>query len=257
MGKGLAGPILLVARSFGLCATAPILSTPRMPSRLRFGLAFLLALPAFFKTDVAAIAIAGGKTSLLSHMLLELFVGALIGFSATLVFETYRCLGVILDMRSNLASLRSPSPVDDEEGGPLSRLALALALLIFVCLDGHHLLVRAFAGSVEALPLATTCWSSLANSGLDFLLKGGHCLFATALRFALPALFLLFVLELFLALLGNSLPSLRPLASDRSLRTMVGLGLSLLTLYVTVQWVLPFVTSGLTELGLPLTPMGQ
>ena len=257
MGKGVAGPILLIARSFGLCATAPIFSTPRLPSRLRFALAFMLALPAFFSANVASLVLLGGKTALLSFILLELFVGALIGFSATLVFETYRCLGAILDMRSNLSALRGQSPFDDVEGGPLARLALSLALLIFVTLDGHHLLLRAFVGSVQALPLATTSWSSLANSGLDFLLKGGHCLFATALRFALPALFLLFVLELFLALVGNSFPSLRPIASDRSLRTVIGLGLSLVTLYVTVQWVLPFVTAGLTELGLPLSVVGK
>ncbi len=256
-GAGVAGPILLTARSMGLCSTAPILSTPRLPSRLRFALALLLAAPAFFLIPVRSLALSGGKAILISSVVVELLVGALLGFTATLVFEAYRTLGAILDLRSSLVAARGQSPIDDADGGPLARLAYVLALLVFIMLDGHHLLLRALAGSITALPLANATSDVLVGSGVPFLLQAGHCFFSTALRFALPALFLLFVVELFLALIGHTFPSLRDVAGDRSLRTMTGLGVSLLTLYVTVQWVLPYITKAFTEIGIPILPLNH
>ena len=235
-------PLLLFARAFGFCSTAPFFSSPRIPRRLRLGLALFVSMP-FFGGGADSLALAApleeGTLFLASVILLESLFGAVMGFASELLFQAYQVFGALMDRRSNLASAQSASPLSMEKSSPLSTISTVSAALVFLLFNGHHLFITAFAASLKSLPLASLSFSSMAGSGAEILLRAGGTCFAGAFRFALPCLFLLFIAELVLVIVAKVFPSLLVFGKDPSLRMMLSLFFFLLTLAAAVNWVLP------------------
>lgn len=243
---GLAGPVLVVGRSAGLCLFAPFLGSRRIPGRLRLALALVLALPLMAAAPVATPATAVGLAGALAG---ELVLGALMATFVALVFEAYRMVGVAFDTVTGLGAVTAPDPIEGGESqGLVGRLALLMAGLVFLGTDAHHALIRALAESFRLVP-AGRALPLVADAAAPALVAAGAGAFAAALRFVLPGFFLLFLVELFSSLVARAFPGAALAASDRGVRSLVGAALACATLLVVTPMVGALVTSTLVELG--------
>jgi flagellar biosynthetic protein FliR len=218
--------VLVLARVSGLCWTAPALATPGLGGRARLILAATLT---------ALIAPVVGRdwapptswSSLAGSCLVEVAMGAGLGWAASLVIAGARQAGEVVGSQAGL----SPAALFDPEAGdgltPLGHLYGLVALGVFLALDGPTQLVLALAESYRVVPpggsgpspeVATWAFGQVARA------------LALALRASAPPALALTMAGLALGLLGRAAPSLQLVSLSMPARTLLGLVLAALGL---------------------------
>jgi flagellar biosynthesis protein FliR len=226
--------VLVGARVLGLVWTAPALALPALGWRFRLALG--VSLGAILVPVVGReIAVPRGWEAVGRACLVELAVGAALGYSAALVVAGARQAGELVGSQAGL----SPAALFDPEAGndltPLGHLYGLLALAVFLALDGPIVLVKALVESYRVVPVGGARLS--AETAALVFGRVGQAL-ALALRAAAPPALALALAGLALGLLGRAAPSLQLVALSLPIRWALGLllaGLGLLGLIATLS----------------------
>lgn len=217
---------LVLARALGLAWTAPALATPGLGGRMRLALAGALAL---LLTPVVTPDLPSVLTpiALVPACLVELLVGAGLGWSASLVIAGARQAGEVVGAQVGLSPAALFDPDAGEEMTALGHLYGLVALGVFLALDGPLELVRALAESFRAIPAGGVAFSAETATGACERI--GWAL-ALALRAAAPPGVALAMAGVALGLLGRAAPSLSLITLALPARVLLGLALSLIGL---------------------------
>ena len=201
--------VLVLARIVGLALIAPILGSRMILPRLRVALVVFLAIamvPATAKAAVGSAAgLAGSPVALLVALVIETAIGLLLGLVAQLVFGAVQLAGELAGMQMGfgMASLFDPQTAD--RSVVLAQWQSALALLLFLAVDGHHMLVQAVAESFRRVPPGAV---GLASAGFGMAVAFAGGLFVLALKLAAPVLILVLLTNAGMGALGKLVPQL-------------------------------------------------
>lgn len=234
---------LVLARVLGLAWTAPALATPGLGVRFRLALAALLGavvLPVVGPSlaAAAAVPVPSSGVAVARAGLVEVLIGAALGFSAALIVAGARQAGELVGLQAGL----SPAALLDPEAGaeltPLGHLYGLVALAVFLALDGPLKLVHALVESYQLLPLGGVALT-LGTVQQAF----GHvgAALELVLAAAAPTALALTLAGLALGLLGRAAPSLPLMALTLPVRCALGLalvvmGLTALAATLAASW---------------------
>jgi len=190
-------------RLTALFAVAPLFGDRSVPPRLRvaLGLAIAAAIGAerapLDLGEASALALAGS-------IAVEVGIGLLLGFAASLVFSAFELLGEFVSVQCGLGAATAIDPASGVPSPVLSGTLRVFALLIFLALEGHHELLRAAALSFDRLPQGALPdpESFRALAGL------GAGLFEIALRLSAPFAVAMLLSNLAVGILGRLVPQL-------------------------------------------------
>jgi flagellar biosynthetic protein FliR len=220
------GSALVLARVGGLAWTGPALATPGLGWRFRLGLAVLLAGVLLPVVEPLARP-PEGPAAVAQACVVEVLIGAALGWSAALVVAGARQAGEIVGLQAGL----SPAALFDPEAGdeltPLGHLYALIALAVFLALDGPLALVRVLLESYRVLPVGGAVLTE-ATARLAFG-RVGQAL-ELAVRLAAPTALALALAGVALGLLGRAAPSLPLIALSLPVRWALGLVLVFLGL---------------------------
>ena len=123
---------------------------------------------------------------------IEFFIGYLIGFCADLVVSVMEFAGALMDTQAGLsvASLLDPS-----SGRNITLISLILkwvALMAFLQIDGHHLVLSTLVQSYKVLPIGMTV--NLAAGAFE-LVKTGSYVMMMGVQLAMPILLVVFLID--------------------------------------------------------------
>jgi flagellar biosynthesis protein FliR len=216
--------VMVLARSLGLCLTAPGLAVPGLPWRFRLAIAGMLGvvLVPIVGEQVAAPPGWGG---LAWGILGELLVGGILGMAAGLIVAGARAAGDLVAAQAGLSITSLLDPEAGEELTPLGRLYGLVALAAFLALGGPLALVGALAESYTASPAGRIGLST--GMALSIFGQVGRTL-ELALRAAAPPAVALIMAGIALAWLSRTAPSIPFLMLAMPVRLVVGTLLTLL-----------------------------
>ncbi len=144
---------LVLARTLGLCLTAPVLAVPELDWRFRLALAGFLGAVLAPVVGSWVVPPATASWSVVAWAgLSELLTGGFIGWTAALVVAGARAAGDLVAAQAGLATATLIDPESGETLNPLGRLYGLIALAVFLALNGPILLVRALVESYQAVP---------------------------------------------------------------------------------------------------------
>jgi flagellar biosynthetic protein FliR len=194
---------LVLARTTGLLLGAPVFSATTLPRRFRMGLAVLLSLallPAAYGRPMPedGYAVAGA-------MAVEGLLGFSIGLLVRMVLAAFQLAGGMISFQAGFAMTAAFDPMSGTRSTVLQTLHLNLVTVLFLVLDGHHLLVRSLAASYETIPVATTAIMSDLTSTL---FAEGKTLFQTGAVVAAPVTGLLLLINATVGFLNRIMPQL-------------------------------------------------
>ena len=214
--------VLALGRVGGLFIMGPIFASRQMPVRVRAALVFFLTfamLPLLGLTPPVHAQQAG--TAVMLGMLgFEIMVGFAIGLVAQLTFGAVQMAGQLAGIQMGIGLSNLIDPQTQEHITSLAQWQNLLALLIFLSVDGHHVLIRAVADSFTVLPLGGGI-PSPAGFGMVLDLAGG--LFVVALKIAAPVLVLLLLVNAAMGVLAKLIPQLNVFIVGFPLNVAAGL----------------------------------
>lgn len=223
---------LLTCRSLGLCVTAPIFANRFVPVAVRLGLAagvtaivWPLLVTGSGRLEPApwAQAVGAGEAGpalVIALGVSELLLGMVLGFVAALLFAAVQLAGELVDTDMGFAIARTVDPLSGVQLPLVGNLKYIFALLIFLSVDGHHLLLQAVRDSYLVIPLGGVV---VGEAAVAHLVRMGGALFLTALAIAAPAVGALFLTSLALGVMARSVPQMNVFVVGLPLRILVGI----------------------------------
>ncbi|MCA9237587.1 MAG: flagellar biosynthetic protein FliR [Planctomycetales bacterium] len=201
--------VLVLARVGAVVATAPLLSTKAAPMHVRVVLAVALSLM------VAPLFGAAPPVSVLDsaafgwHLASEALLGSLLGLGVTILLSGIQLTGQIISQLGGTAISESFDPSLDESVPIYSQLFYFLALVMFVLLDGHEMIIEALLETYKWLPPGRAGWGATYTDAAVTLLSQS---FLLGIRAAAPAMTALLLATLVLGLIGRTMPQINVLA---------------------------------------------
>jgi flagellar biosynthetic protein FliR len=208
--------------SFSL--TAPLLGHSTVPRTVKLGLAAVLTvviapgLPAL--PDVPIWSWPG-----LAIIVEQVIIGAALGIVMRVTFTAVLAAGDFVGLQMGLAFATLVSPDTGTNTLILSRLFYMIALLMFLALDGHLMVIQTLVFSFHALPVS---FAGLQLNAFESLARFGSTIFSAGLLLALPLLAALLIVNLALGILNRSAPQMTVFSVG--FPTSLTLGLFLLSL---------------------------
>ncbi|MEO5659837.1 MAG: flagellar biosynthetic protein FliR [Polaromonas sp.] len=219
-------------RMLALISTAPVFSEKAVPRTVKVGLAMLLALviaPTLGKLPAVPLLSSAGLWILLQQIL----IGAAMGFSMKLVFAMVQAAGEYVGLQMGLSFASFFDPTSGGQTMVLARFLNVIAMLIFLAVDGHLVLIMTLAESFHILPIAD---APLAAGGWLLLATAGSQVFLGGLILALPLIATLLTLNLSMGILNRVSPQFSIFAVGFPITLLAGMAM----LQVLMQYMGPF-----------------
>ena len=245
---------LVLVRASGLFFAAPILGHRSIAAQMKVGLMILFAIVVVPVLHHATMPPVSSLVELAAMVLGELMVGILIGFFFALLFKGAEMAGAITGFQIGLIIAQAFDPNAGGQVPIIGRLWLLLASLIFMAINGHHLVIHAFNDSYHVIPPGQV----LINGGTpELMMKYTAYTFVMAVKIAAPVLVTLVLADVALGTVAKMMPTMNIFIVGFPLK--VGLGLLVVAMSLPVfSYVLEKSTSYLNRaMGELLASMGR
>src|SRR6202171_30862 len=215
------GFVLVLARVSGAFIFVPLpgLSAGPEVARAMLAVTFTLALaPRWPVVNLESPYIG----PLVVAVLAELALGLTIGVAVSVLSESFLMAGQIIGLQAGYAYASTVDPSTQADSGVLVVFSQLAAGLLFFTLGLDREIIRAFARSLDAFPAGSF---ALAPAGAEQILRLASGMFSVGLRLAMPAIALLLLVDLALALLGRLNAQLQLLVLAFPVKMMAAIGL--------------------------------
>lgn len=222
-------------RIAGLVGTAPILGESSIPVRLKVGVAALCTLV------VAPLLgpmpdIPTGSFSGLLIAAQQILIGMALGLCMHLIFAATKMAGEFVGLQMGLGFASFFDPVTGVSTSELSRLFNLVAMLVFLTVNGHLLMIDGLMRTFDFLPVG----AFLDPNGWGALLEWSGQIWVSGILLALPLIIVLLAINLAMGILNRTAQQLSVFA--------VGFPVTLITGLVVLSIVLPQTTNFLSRL---------
>lgn len=226
---------LLLARIGAFVAVMPLVAA-RAPRTVRVGVVLVLAV---FYIGPAGTALAASPPGSVREvdpirygliLARESLIGAAMGFAFGLFLLPGRIAGEFVTQQIGLNISPQLGPAGGESGGPLANIFETAGALVFLLVDGHHIVLMALHSSFATLPIGGT---AIPEAGP--MVTGLASAYEMGLLLAAPLALCLFLLAITLAVMARAAPQLNIYSVGFSLQVLVALfaGLVLVPEFVT------------------------
>lgn len=231
--------LLVLVRLSTALAVLPVTAGSSLPRQFRLLLAVLLAAmlaPAVTPPDLQL----AGWLVLVPLAVREVLVGLAMGAVAGFVLHSLLIAGQYIDMHIGLLMASILDPLSGGQVTLLAKLIYMLGLVMFLALNGHHLLIAALYKSFQLIPPGTAL---LKGSAALLLIRVFADMLALGVQLALPVVAVVLLVDIALGLVGRTAPQMNIF--------MLGFPLKIIAGFLTLLVVSPLLgrfTAGLMRL---------
>lgn len=206
-------------RVLAMFSTAPLFSMRVIPMRAKIGLAFLVSLCAQAALINQPMIPINGPTAL-GAVVQQVGIGLAMGFAVRLVFASVELAGEIIGLQMGLNFASFFDPTSNAQISAVARFFGQIAILLFVVMNGHLLIIMAVVESFNSFPVDGNFLEAMAKMQLY---KLGASLFSSALWIALPMMALLLFINLTMGIISRVAPQMNIYAIGFPVTLTVGL----------------------------------
>ncbi len=196
---------LAFTRIMAVIIHVPVFGGQTIPTQVRIGLGFVLALVLVPWQPLPASAEALGFVAYSLAIGKEIIIGTLAGFAADLTFGALQVAGSAMGIGSGFESGRIFNPALGEGSSAFDQLFIMTASMIFLTINGHHLVLIALQKTFDVLPIN----GPLPFNGLNTVISTASILIAAGIQLALPVMTALLLADLTLGLLARVAPQVQ------------------------------------------------
>lgn len=246
--------LLIMLRASGLFLIAPILGHRVFPVPAKVGLVILFALILLAASPNMTVPQSDSLGDLVVLAAKELFVGFAIGFLFALLLMGVQTAGDIVSYQIGFALANVMDPDQGHEVTTLGQFWLLTATLIFLCINGHHIIISAFNDSYQLIPAGHVVMNGSVG---EMIITYSAYVFVIALKLSAPVVITLLLVDVAMGIVSRMMPTMNVFIIGFGVKVAVGLVIVALSLPV-FAYVLEKATGYLnTELANLLAVLGK
>ncbi len=221
--------LMVMFRLSGIFILAPILGSATIPRIVKVMLVFSLTFcvyPMLLTSGRPSAVMLGvvidhglSLWTLLPQIAMEMMVGLIIGYCASLPLIGMQISGDIIDSQIGIGFAKVVNPESGEQAGVIANALFMMGLAIFAILGGHRIMLLILVGSFDTIPIG-----GFSNfDGLVTMVQGMLALiFQMAFRIAAPLLCLIFLQTVALGFIARTVPQLSIMSVGFTIRILNG-----------------------------------
>ncbi|MCK4573474.1 MAG: flagellar biosynthetic protein FliR [candidate division Zixibacteria bacterium] len=198
--------LLILVRTSGVVAIAPVFSDTGIPKLIRVALVLLLSMVLVpVLGDTVNIPVAESVWQLTGYVLNELLVGVIIGLMFKFIFIAVLTAGSLIGYQIGFMMANLFDKSLNTQVSLIGRFWHIIAILLFLAINGHHLIINAFAESYLVIPPGAV---GLYGSAGELIIKYSAYIFVIALKVAAPVMVSLFLIDVSLGTIAKTMPTM-------------------------------------------------
>ncbi|MBA1333870.1 MAG: Flagellar biosynthesis protein FliR [Firmicutes bacterium] len=210
---------LLMVRNSAIFLIAPVFGRKNVPAIFKIGLAFFMSiiLLEIVDADIQPYGNVFGYAVLLFR---ETSVGFLIGFVSYVIFASIYIAGQIIDMETGFGVVNVLDPQNNIQVPIMGNYLYIISLIIFITIDGHHMLLSALFKSYELVPPGGVfAYTSSIN---DLIGITGET-FVIGFKISAPVITAVFLTDMALGILSRTMPQMNVFIIGIPIKIIVGM----------------------------------
>lgn len=212
--------LLILSRVSSFLAFAPLFGTKNLPRQLKVGLALLISIIIFPFIKKASLIIPSSLFSFGLGILMEIMMGAFIGFSLRLIFAGVQLAGQLVGFQMGFAIVNVLDPQSSSQVSIVAELQGMVASLVFLTSNAHHWFLKAMVYSFQSIP---PLFFQFSPDFFGNLLRLSSQLFLIAIKIGAPLIAALLFTQVILGLLARTIPQMNIFIVGFPLQIAIGL----------------------------------
>jgi flagellar biosynthetic protein FliR len=212
--------LMIMLRSSGLFLLAPILGHKSIPLLVRVGMIVLFAIILVTAMGNVALPEINSLFQLVGIAFKELLVGLIIGFVFMLILLAAQAAGSVVGYQIGLYLANVLDPNTHSQVSVIGQFWFLVAMLIFLTINGHHMIISAYSDSFELIPPGYVAMNGAVG---EMMIKYTAYLFVIALKIASPVMITLFLTDVALGVVAKMMPTMNVFFVGFPIKIGVGL----------------------------------
>ena len=212
--------LLVFVRMTGLFVIAPIFGRKNIPSYLKIGFSFFLAI---ILVNTITFKSLGSFDNIFEYMLIvlkEFLVGITIGYISYLVFSSVYVAGQLIDMEIGFGMVNVLDPVSNIQVPITSNFYFIISMLVFMSFNGHHMLIKALFDSYNLIPLGGAVFNKALLGHLIVIFAD---IFIIGFKIAAPIIVAILLTDITLGIISRTIPQLNVFVVGMPLKIIIGI----------------------------------
>lgn len=237
-GPVLDGLLLMFFRMLAFASTGPIFNRKNLPILVKLSMAiFLTGTLAWMipPADHTSLSSSVEYAPYLLQLLMNIVVGALIGFIADLILQSAYAAGNFMNNQIGLSSAMMMDPASGKQTMLLEALFSYITILLFIYLGGVHWMVMALKRSLEVFPLYTIQQPIMKVIDLSYIVLLSGNVLLIGVELVSPVIAVTMAVDLMLGIVNRTAQQMPVFQLSFALKPAIGIGIMLLTLTSFIQ----------------------
>lgn len=225
---------LILLRMIGFVNSSAVFSSQSISATLKVALSVVLTLIVFktVATNEALVRLHENENNLLLLAGREVVVGIALGFVTRLFFFSISMAGEMVSLSLGLSQAQMFNPMMGSIGNVVEQFYTIIGTLLYLSLNGHHLLIEGLVRSFATIDVATASFQVAALS--EIVLKA-QIFFILGIKIAAPILISMLIVQVGIALLSRTVPQINVLSTSASVTAMLGIVIIFVSLPLLVM----------------------
>jgi flagellar biosynthetic protein FliR len=203
------GMALIMGRILPITFIAPFLGGDLVQSEVKMGIGVMLGI-VMYPLVAAGHPVPIHAFAFMGLLIKEVAVGGTIAFVASMAFEACRAAGTFVDTMSGANMATAMVPYLQQQASLFADLQFQFAVVLFLSLDGHHVVIRGLADSFAFIPIDSYPKFSGGTWGFfELMLRSTSHMLIVAVALAAPAAAATFLTDIALGLVNRVAPQIQ------------------------------------------------
>ena len=198
----------------------PFFNSRVIPILVKVGLTFLISLTLWPVVQNQIVEFPATVTGIVQLVISELIVGMTLGFIAQMFFEGIRLMGEIVGFQTGFYITNIIDPQNGVQVSILSNVAYLMAVVLFLLLNGHHVLLTALRESFEIIHVGEL---NLNRKILQEIVMHAGDIFVVGIKIGAPAIAVLLFAQIIFGLITKLIPQMNIMIVAFPLQISIGL----------------------------------
>ncbi|HMB19600.1 MAG TPA: flagellar biosynthetic protein FliR [Spirochaetota bacterium] len=225
---------LIMVRMAAMFIVAPFFSSGVIPLRMKGIVAFLLTLVMFPIVSSMGYEPTTNMGLFAVMVTQEIIIGLFIGFLVAVIFSAFQLAGQFFSVQIGFGINEVIDPLAQVSIPLIGQFKNLIALLLFLAMNGHHVLIQAIYRSYELAP-AFSLKGTSSEGFLKFLMYAFSGMFVIALKIALPVVAIIFLITISLGILAKAAPQMNIMMLGFPFKIAVAFGMLIMVTPLVVR----------------------
>ena len=221
--------MLVFARISMVIAVIPVFGSASVPITVKVGLSAFLSIIVYSFSEPSGIPEVLSVIGLLGMILKDGIIGLLFGFITGLLFYGIQFAGHFISFQMGFAMVQIIDPQSQDRVPIIGQFYFIMAILLFLIINGHHLILSGLVESFTIVPIGT---GILSGELIALLTKLTGNVFVLALKIASPIMVTLFLTDVMMGIIARTVPQMNIFFVSLPLKIGMGMILVISTLSV-------------------------